>query len=865
MYEQMECGEVCKRFHTDEKAGLTQQEAEKRLKADGKNRLKKVREETTIDRIQKQLNDPMIFVLFMAASVSILLREFSDTAIILFVIGLNTMIGVVQEGKAKKAMDALKKMTAPEATVKRNGTYRKIPAEELVKGDVVKVKAGDQVPADIRLFLCKGIEVNESALTGESTAVRKDCETIKQEVAASEQKNMLFLSTEIVKGNGEGIVVATGMETELGKIAKMINEQENEMTPLQKRLGDLGKILSKAAVFLCLLLFLMGVLQHRNLLQMLLLSISLAVAAIPEGLPAVVTIVLALGVARMAKANTIIRKLPAVETLGAVSVVCSDKTGTLTENKMKVLKLYAEDKTLLVSQVRPREFSRLMQGFLLCNNAVIGKTELGDSTELALLSMGEQMGISRERLEERYPRLEEIPFDSDKKYMVTLHKDQSQVCAYIKGACDYLLEVCSFWWIGGKIEPLGQIQKMKIRRVMEEMAEEGLRVLALAFKEHVSDWNESSIMKNLVFAGLAGMMDAPRKQVNQSVYQLKRAGVQVVMITGDYQETAFSIAKMTGIARKREQCVTGEELDAMSDAEFSSKMNDIRVFARVTPAHKVKIVKEFKKNGKIVAMTGDGVNDAPALKQADIGVAMGVTGSEVAKDAAAMVLTDDNFATIVKAVENGRNLYQHIKNAIQFLLSGNFGAILAVLYAATAGLPVPFAPVHLLFINLLTDSLPAIALGMEPHSKAVMDQKPRPVNESILTKAYLVNIGTEGLCIGIMTMAAFLIGYRGQDAVLASTMAFGTLCMSRLVHGFNCKDDKPVIFSKRFFNNKYLIGAFVLGTVLITGVLTIPGLHAMFKVVTLNMTQLMTVYGLAFLNLPVIQGLKYLKGKTKWN
>ena len=411
MYEQMECGEVCKRFHTDEKAGLTQQEAEKRLKADGKNRLKKVREETTIDRIQKQLNDPMIFVLFMAASVSILLREFSDTAIILFVIGLNTMIGVVQEGKAKKAMDALKKMTAPEATVKRNGTYRKIPAEELVKGDVVKVKAGDQVPADIRLFLCKGIEVNESALTGESTAVRKACETMKQEVTASEQKNMLFLSTEIVKGNGEGIVVATGMETELGKIAKMINEQENEMTPLQKRLGDLGKILSKAAVFLCLLLFLMGVLQHRNLLQMLLLSISLAVAAIPEGLPAVVTIVLALGVARMAKANTIIRKLPAVETLGAVSVVCSDKTGTLTENKMKVLKLYAEDKTLSVSQVRPREFSRLMQGFLLCNNAVIGKTELGDSTELALLSMGEQMGISRERLEERYPRLEEIPFD----------------------------------------------------------------------------------------------------------------------------------------------------------------------------------------------------------------------------------------------------------------------------------------------------------------------------------------------------------------------------------------------------------------------------------------------------------------------
>ena len=844
MYEQMEHAEVCKRFCTDEKAGLRQQDAEKRLKADGKNQLKKGRNETTLDRIQKQLNDPMIFVLFMAASVSILLREFSDTAIILFVISLNTAIGVVQEGKAKKAMDALKKMTAPEAVVKRDGIYRKIPAEELVKGDIVKLEAGDQVPADIRLFFCRGIEVNESALTGESMAVRKFCETMKIQTAPAEQKNMLFLSTEIVKGNAEGIVVATGMETELGKIAKMINEQENEMTPLQKRLGDLGKILSKAAVFLCLLLFLMGVLQHRNLLQMLLLSISLAVAAIPEGLPAVVTIVLALGVARMAKANTIIRKLPAVETLGAVSVVCSDKTGTLTENKMKVLKLYAEDKTLMLSQVRPREFSRLIQGLILCNNAVTGKSKLGDSTELALLSMGEQMGLSRERLEERFPRVEEIPFDPDKKYMVTLHKEQSQVCAYVKGACDYLLEVCTFWWIGGKTEPLGQIQKMKIRRVMEEMAEEGLRVLALAFKEHVSDWSENSVMKNLVFAGFVGMMDAPRKKVNQSVYQLKRAGVQVVMITGDYRETAFSIAKMTGIARRKEQCVTGEELDAMSDAEFSSKMNQIRVFARVTPAHKVKIVKEFKKNGKIVAMTGDGVNDAPSLHVADIGIAMGANGTDVAKNAADLILADDNFSTIEKAVEEGRSIYVNIKKSILFLLSSNFGEIMTMFVSIALSLPSPLKASHILWVNLITDSLPALALGVDKNdTKSLMSKKPRDEKESLFAHGgWVLTIGY-GLLIGAITLYAFFTG--GQ------TYAFTVLGISQLFHAIGMRDCEKSIFQMNHLENPVMIFSFFIGLVLQIAVTEIPWLVTAFQTRRLLLGEWLWLLGISAIPLAV--------------
>lgn len=822
MYEQMECDELRERFHTDEKVGLTQQEAKKRLQSDGKNQLKKAREQTIIDQIQRQINDPMIFVLFMAASVSILLREFSDTGIILFVIIFNTMIGVLQEGKAKKAMDALKKMTAPEATVKRDGTYYRIRAEELVKGDIVKLEAGDQVPADIRIISCKGIEVNESALTGESLPVSKGYEKMNQKVALAEQKNMLFLSTEVIKGNAEGIVVATGMETELGKIADMINENENEITPLQKRLGELGKILSKAAVFLCLLLFLMGVLQHRNLLQMLLLSISLAVAAIPEGLPAVVTIVLALGVARMAKNNTIVRKLPAVETLGAVSVICSDKTGTLTENKMKVIKLYSEDKTLMLSKVRPREFLRLMQGLILCNNAVSGKRELGDATELALLHMGKQMGMSKERLEERYPRIEEIPFDSDKKYMVTLHKDQNQVCAYVKGACDYLLEMCSFWWIGGKIEPLSQVQKMKIRRVMESMAEEGLRVLALGFKEHISDWNENSVTRNLVFAGMVGMMDAPRKKVSQSVYKLKQAGVQVIMITGDYRETAFSIAKMTGIARKKEQCVTGEELDAMSESEFASKIKEIRIFARVTPAHKVKIVKALKQNGKIVAMTGDGVNDAPSLQAADIGIAMGANGTDVAKNAADLILADDNFSTIEKAVEEGRSIYVNIKKSILFLLSSNFGEIMTMFVAIALSISSPLKASHILWVNLITDSLPALALGVDKNdAKSLMTKKPRNPKEGLFAQGgWAITIGY-GLLIGTITLYAFFKG--GQ------TYAFTVLGISQLFHAIGMRDCEKSIFQMNHLENPVMIFSFLAGLSLQVAVTEIPYLVEAFQ------------------------------------
>ena len=838
MYESFTTPQLEETFHTHSSTGLSSTEADERLRQSGENILKKGKDQTILDMIMEQLNDPMIFILFMAAAISMLLRQFSDTAIIFVVIALNTTVGVIQEGRAKKAMDALKKMTAPSAVVKRDGIYKKIPASFVVPGDLVKIEAGDQVPADIRLIKVQGFHTNESALTGESMPVQKTDTVLSQGIPMAEWKNIAFMSTEAMKGSAEGIVVATGMETELGKIAGMINDTPTELTPLQKRLGDLGKILSIVAVVLCAALFLLGVVQHRNILQMLLVAISLAVAAIPEGLPAVVTIVLALGVARMVKVNTIIRKLPAVETLGSVGIICSDKTGTLTENKMKVVEIYGDDRKLPLSQVRRREFPRLMEGFLLCNNSMLGKQEIGDSTELALLHMGEEMGYNREKLKEQYPRTYEIPFDSERKYMATVHRDGSNETVYVKGACDYLLERCAFVTVRGKAVPMTEVQRMKIRMAMEGMAQDGLRVLALAYKEHVKDKSESALTGSLVFAGMAGMMDPPRKEVTQSICTLKKAGVQVAMITGDYKDTALAVAKKIGIADSMDQCVTGAELDNMSEERFAKKMKALRVFARVTPAHKVKIVSRFRKNGQIVAMTGDGVNDAPSLQAADIGIAMGRNGTDVAKNAADMVLTDDNFSTIEKAMEEGRGIYVNIKKSILFLLSSNFGEIITMFVAVLLSLETPLKASHILWVNLITDSLPALALGVDKNDPvSLMRKKPRDPNEGLFAHGGWLFTVFYGMLISAITLYAF---HRGGQ-----TYAFTVLGVSQLFHAIGMRDRDKSVLRMNHLDNPFMILAFFLGLALQVMVTEVPYFVQAFQTVQLSFGEWQWLLGIS--------------------
>ena len=847
---------------------LTSEQARQNQEKYGFNELVEGKKKSTLQIFLEQYKDFLVIILIFAAIISGFLGDAESALVIFVVITMNAILGTVQTVKAEQSLNSLKQLSAPEAKVVRDGETIQIPSREVTIGDEVIVEAGDCIPADGKLLTCASLKVDESALTGESLSVEKSLDEVPEGAALGDQTNRVFSGSFATYGRATFEVTQIGMGTEVGKIASLLKSTSEKRTPLQINLDDFGRKLSIIILVFCGILFGINVIQGGSVVDAFLFAVALAVAAIPEALSSIVTIVLSFGTQKMAREHAIIRKLQAVEGLGSVSIICSDKTGTLTQNKMTVEDYYVDDKCIKAAEVDVSDpsQSRLLISSMLCNDSKnTDGVEIGDPTETALINLGSKLGLEPEAVRAKYPRESENPFDSDRKLMATKHTMEGIPTMLIKGAVDVLLDRMTQIQIGDEIRPMTDEDRTRIENQNQKFSREGLRVLAFAYKV-VSDEEELTLDDeyDLIFIGLIAMMDPPREESKAAVAECKRAGIRPIMITGDHKVTAAAIAKRIGILEDESEACEGAEIDKMSDEELKDFVEGISVYARVSPEHKIRIVRAWQDKGNIVSMTGDGVNDAPALKQADIGVAMGITGSEVSKDAAAMVLTDDNFATIVKAVENGRNIYRNIKNSIQFLLSGNFGAILAVLYASIMALPVPFAPVHLLFINLLTDSLPAIALGLEPGSRDVMDEKPRPMNESILTKDFLLKIATEGLSIGATTMAAFLIGYQnGANTMLGMTMAFATLCSARLFHGFNCKSDRPVVFTKRVFNNIYLIGAFLLGLILITAVVMIPGLHNIFKVQTLNINQLLIVYGLAALNIPIIQILKGIKCALK--
>lgn len=836
-YYQLSQNEVRREVNGKEEA-LTSSEVQQNQEKYGLNELVEGKKKSTIQIFLEQFKDFLVIILIVAAVVSGILGDAESAIVILIVITINAILGTVQTVKAEQSLNSLKELSAPLAKVLRDGNVIQIPSKEVTIGDEVFLEAGDYVPADGRILTNASLKIDESALTGESLAVEKSEDTITGEVPLGDQTNMVFSGSFVTYGRGSFLVTAIGMDTEVGKIATLLKTTSEKKTPLQMNLDEFGKKLSIVILIFCGILFGVNVFQGVNIGDSFMFAVALAVAAIPEALSSIVTIVLSFGTQKMAKEHAIIRKLQAVEGLGSVSIICSDKTGTLTQNRMTVEDYYVNGKRIPAAEIDRQALGQkeLLRYSILCNDSTnVDGVEIGDPTETALINLGTKLGAEAGYVRGKFPRTSEIPFDSDRKLMSTAHVLENGPVMVTKGAVDVLLNRVTKIQKGTEVCQITQEDKEAIENQNQEFSRSGLRVLAFAYKPIQKDQVlQLEDEDDLIFVGLISMMDPPREESKAAVADCIRAGIKPIMITGDHKVTAAAIAKRIGILKDESEACEGSVIDNMSDEELMDFVDGISVYARVSPEHKIRIVRAWQNKGNIVAMTGDGVNDAPALKQADIGVAMGITGSEVSKDAAAMVLTDDNFATIIKAVENGRNVYKNIKGSIQFLLSGNFGGILAVLYASLAGLPVPFAPVHLLFINLLTDSLPAIALGLEPHTKTVMDEKPRPMNESILTKDFLIKVGTEGFCIGLMTMLAFLIGYRGGDAVLASTMAFGTLCTGRLVHGFNCKSDRPMMFSKKLWNNIYLIGAFLIGFVLITSVLTIPALQNVFKVVPLN-------------------------------
>lgn len=833
--------EILKELDVDEKNGLSSTEALRRLEKYGKNKLETKKKKTLFKQFLSQLKDVMIYILIIAAIISAFLGEISDALIILLVIIINAVIGVIQESKAEKALDALKELSTPKALVKRDGSLKEILSEDIVPGDIVIIDAGRYIPGDLRLIDTANLKIEESAFTGESVPSEKDASFLPdKEIPIGDQNNMAFMSTLATYGRGVGVIVGTGMNTEIGKIAKMIEQEENDETPLQKKLSELGKILGFLAVGICILIFIISFFQGRDLLEMFLTSISLAVAAIPEGLPAIVAIVLALGVQRMVKKNAIIRKLPAVETLGSVSIICSDKTGTLTQNKMTVTTVYTNDSYIKESEfnLNDNESKLLVDCMVLCNDATYSeKSQTGDPTEIALLEYPFKLNILKEKLEKEFKRIDEIPFDSDRKLMTTVNLvDDKKARVFTKGALDSILSICNKISINGKLLDFTKEYKAKVLENSNIMSDKALRVLAFAYKD-ISKENIvlDSLEKDLVFIGMVGMIDPPRLEVKDSIKLCKSAGITPVMITGDHKNTAFAIANELGIAEDISQAITGHEIDKFKEEEFNEKIINYRVFARVSPEHKVKIVKAFKSHGNIVSMTGDGVNDAPSLKAADIGVAMGITGTDVSKGASDMILTDDNFSTIVSAVEEGRKIYLNIKKSIVFLLSCNLGEILTLFTAILLNWNSPLQPIHILWVNLITDSFPALALGVDKTKEDVMNNPPRNPKESIFIKSDKIQLIINGVLIGGITLFAFKLGERlyADSLIHAQTMAFVVLSVSQLFLSLSLRSNTKSAFSLGIFSNKYLVYSILLGIFLQVIIISISFIANIFKVTPL--------------------------------
>ncbi len=832
---------VIEKLGSDKNNGLGESEARKRLEKDGENKLAEKKRASLFRRFIAQFSDFCVIILFVACIISFATGiiegkgDFVEPTVILSIVILNAVIGVFQENRAEKAIDALKKMSAPSASVIRGGKMQKIPSSELVTGDIIRLESGDMVPADARLISSNSLKVRESALTGESEACEKDSGIICAEnCPLAEMKNTVFASTNVISGNAVAVVTQTGMNTQVGKIAHMLQSEESPQTPLQKRLGKIGKALGIGAIGICAVVFILGIIRRSGIMPSFMLSVSLAVAAIPEGLPAIVTIVLSMGVQRMAKSNAIIRHLPAVETLGAATVICSDKTGTLTQNKMSVVRVENANGEV---GMKSKEAEKILFIGAICNNSTAekkGKRLIfsGDPTETAITAAASECGTDVVSLSKNYPRFHENPFSGERKMMSTVNSSDGEKYLYVKGAPDIVLNRCVSVETNGRISAMTPLKKRKILECNNLMAENALRVIAVAYRKYGGDSSE----ENLIFSGLIGMTDPPRPEAAKAVEKCKRAGITPVMITGDHAVTACAVAKKLGIYNG-ENAVTGAEIERMSDSELALATEKCRVFARVTPQHKVRIVKAFRSRGEIAAMTGDGVNDAPALKAADIGCAMGRSGTDVAKNAADMILTDDNFATIVKAVEQGRGIFDNIKKAVHFLLGTNIGEIVAVFAASLFGMSQPLIPIQLLWINLVTDSLPAMALGTEKTEKDIMERKPISPKKGFFSDGLWLDIMLEGLLIGILTLLAFSIGNLifGCEE-LGRTMAFATLSFSEIAHAVNMRSSRP-LYKAGFFSNRMMNIAVAVCVGVQSAVMLVPKLSGIFGTVPMTGAQ----------------------------